>query len=80
LQQNSSRTATNTSVRKIPVTTGVKTDREVEIIQGLEEGDQIILKKVSSVSGGGQAPAITSLFRPGNQNNQTRQTGQTRAQ
>lgn len=65
----SSAPQTVTTLRRVPVTIGLQTDTQTEILTGLEEGDQVITKKVTSaVSSSVSAPSITSLFRPQSQN------------
>ena len=57
----------NVSVVRVPVTTGVQNDTQIEIISGLAEGEQIILKKAtlnSTSKANSSAPSVTSLFRP----------------
>jgi HlyD family secretion protein len=57
---------TNIILTRIPITIGTQNDTQTEIITGLQEGDKIILKKITSTgaSGSGAAPSVTSLLRP----------------
>jgi multidrug efflux pump subunit AcrA (membrane-fusion protein) len=79
--ERQARTATlpsTTQLAKIPVTIGIQGDSLTEIVSGLTEGQQIIIKKTTGTAKATAAPSITSLFRPGGQNQ--RQGAAVRAQ
>lgn len=67
-------------LKRVPVTIGLETDTQTEITSGLQEGDQIILKKVTISAKSASAPSITSLFRPQGQSRATTGTAAPRAQ
>ena len=53
------------TIKRVPVTIGLQTDKETEITSGLVEGEQVITKKITSAGGtSAGAPSITSLLRP----------------
>lgn len=56
-----------TVLRRVPVTIGLQTDTQTEILSGLKENDFVVTKKttVTGKTATASAPSITSLFRPG---------------
>jgi HlyD family secretion protein len=70
-----------TTLLRVPVTIGLQTDTQTEIISGLQEGDQVVTKKTTGVSASNaSAPSITSLFRPQNQGRPAGSSASPRAQ
>lgn len=62
---NTTTTTTSPSVIiRVPITIGVESDTQTEILSGLVEGETIILKKIIGTAGEASAPSVTSLFRP----------------
>lgn len=59
-----SKTVTNAILTRIPVIVGIQSDKQIEIVDGLHEGEQIILKKTTMTTTNNTAPSITSLLRP----------------
>lgn len=57
--------STDVIITRIPVTIGTQNNTQTEIITGLQEGEQIILKKTTlSAAQAAAAPSVTSLLRP----------------
>jgi HlyD family secretion protein len=52
------------TLKRIPVTIGLQTDKETEITSGVQEGEQVVTKKTTVSASSASAPSITSLFRP----------------
>lgn len=52
---------------KIPVTIGIQGDSLTEITGGLNEGQRVIVKKTTTSTSKTSAPSVTSLLRPGGQ-------------
>lgn len=71
-------------LKRVPVTIGLQTDKETEITSGLNEGEQVVTKKITSTATSKTAPSVTSLLRPQGQTRTTTgaagATGATRAQ
>lgn len=59
-------TTATVTLTRVPVTIGMQSDTQTEIISGLKEGDKVILKKVTTTSKSGTAstPSVASLLRP----------------
>lgn len=69
---------TNVVLTRVPVTIGTQNDTQTEITSGLQEGDRIILKKITTtVAAGSAAPSVTSLIRPQGGNRPAGTTGGT---
>ncbi len=84
-RNNQAATATSVStgvvtLKRVPVTIGLETDTQTEITSGLQEGDQIILKKITTSAKSVSAPSVTSLFRPQGQTRPATGTAAPRAQ
>jgi HlyD family secretion protein len=78
---NTKTATTATTLLRVPVTIGLQTDTQTEIISGLQEGDQVVTKKTTGVSASNaSAPSITSLFRPQNQGRPAGSSASPRAQ
>lgn len=61
--------STVSALHRVPVTIGLQTDTQTEIVTGLREGDKVVTKKITTVAGSSaSAPSVTSLFRPQGQN------------
>jgi len=56
--------ATNLALTRIPITIGMQTDTQTEIVSGLNENEKIVLKKVTTTAKSSSAPSVTSLLRP----------------
>ncbi len=73
--------ASGVPLTRVPVTIGVQSDTETEIVTGLQEGERVITKKTTTTAtASASAPSITSLFRPQGQGARTGTTGAPRAQ
>jgi HlyD family secretion protein len=69
--QSSEVDSSSVILKRVPVTIGLQTDKETEITSGVQEGEQVVTKKITAGTAKTATPSITSLFRPGN----TRTTG-----
>ena len=56
--------STNVVLKRVPVTIGIQSDTQTEIVSGLIEGEKVITKKTTTTSGATTAPSVTSLLRP----------------
>ncbi len=73
--------STATTLTRVAVTIGIQNDTQTEITSGLQEGERVITKKTTTTStASASAPSITSLFRPGGQQQRAGATGASRAQ
>ena len=61
----------DTVFTKIPVTIGIQGDSVTEITSGLTVGQRVIVKKTTTSTSKTAAPSVTSLLRPGGQQNRT---------
>lgn len=51
-------------LKRIPVTIGLQNDTQTEIVSGLTEGEQVVIKKITTAVVSASAPSVTSLLRP----------------
>jgi multidrug efflux pump subunit AcrA (membrane-fusion protein) len=54
-----------TVLTKIPITIGMQGGSVTEILEGLTEGQRVIVKKTNVTAANKTAPSVTSLLRPG---------------
>ena len=65
-RQMETRTVPSTTIfTKIPVTIGIQGGSVTEILEGLTEGQRVIVKKTNVTAASKTAPSVTSLLRPG---------------
>lgn len=63
-----------TVLTKIPITIGMQGGSVTEILEGLTEGQRVIVKKTNVTTANKTAPSVTSLLRPGGTTGRTGST------